>query len=104
LKGIYVALAPALCSGQSLPIDQRKNDGARPLVARQSGGLGCGWLPSDQLKSRITECRLATVIFCFVTFVCTDHDLADVLRVASDLASSPSLEVNSKSNKVPVNQ
>jgi len=45
--------------------------GLVPLVASSSGGLRRGWQLCGQLKSLMTKCRLATVIFCFVTFVCT---------------------------------
>jgi hypothetical protein len=47
--------------------------GLAPLLASPSGGLRRGWLMRVQLKSRMTKCRLATVIFYFVTFVCTDR-------------------------------
>lgn len=38
----------------------------------------------------MTECRLATVIFYFVTFVCTDHDLPNAFLWPAALFPSPS--------------
>jgi hypothetical protein len=73
--------------------------GLVPLVASPSGGLRRGWLMRVQLKSWMTKCRLATVIFCFVTFVCTERIFDDSCQHLSILQKAVQQRLPLNSNR-----
>lgn len=75
MEGILLVLVSSGFVLRAIAANRLKKTELVPAVASSSIGLRRGWHTRDQIEDRMKKCRLATVLVCFVTFVCTDRIL-----------------------------